>query len=394
MSGVYSNLDMQIDWFGHLHIEKQDIPMLFMSEGYFFDPQGIIRDTDLREYPVTGYWFDRWGNLWIGTWGLGAAKADVRTQELSLLPFGLFHPNVSAIQKMDDTFWIGSREPEYYQSEFLREQNGVTIWYPEDDYWHYVQAPYNTGFYSDQVNALSLSEKRVLLATDQGLTEFLPNSQRWLTYDQTNGLRNANIHDVVEDSDNICVGTSAGIDRLPKFAFGTDSMKVQRVAYNHLRNIEIYDLELQGDTLWAGTNVGAYLFDIKADSGNFFEGDFGPGTYPVIAVAGSDSMIWFGSSQGVDGYNLNQKQWVASPLRQTFEGRISYIVANDDVVFVATDRGLWKLDLFRYYWKHYSRQDGLLSSKINTLNIENDVLWIGTDQGLCRFYWNSPNRID
>ena len=306
LDGVYSASEMQIDWFGHLHTENQDLPMLFMSDGYYFDPQGVIHDTDLREYPVTGYWFDRWGNLWISTWGLGAAKADVRTLELSLLPFGLFHPKVSAIQKTDDTFWIGSREPDYYQSEYLREQNGVSVWNPEDDSWHYTQAKYNTGFYSDQINALSLSAERTLLATDQGLSEFLPERQRWLTYDQTNGLRNAHIYDVVENNDYIYIGTTAGVDRLPKSFLGTDSMKVKRIAYNHLRNVEIYDLELQGDNLWAGTNVGAYLFNTTSDSGQFFEGDFGPGTFPVIAVAFSDSMVWFGSSRGLDGYNLNQ----------------------------------------------------------------------------------------
>ena len=182
MDGVYTNYDMQIGWFGNLHVESRELPMFFMSHGYFFDPEGVIRDTDLREYPVTGYWFDRWGNIWIGTWGLGAAKADVRTQELSLLPYGLFHPNVSAIEQTEDTFWLGSREPDYYQSDFWREQSGITSWDTEYGEWSYSQAKYNTGFYSDQVNAISLSDERILFGTDLGLAEFIPAKKRWLAF--------------------------------------------------------------------------------------------------------------------------------------------------------------------------------------------------------------------
>jgi len=42
----------------------------------------------------------------------------------------------------------------------------------------------------------------------------------------------------------------------------------------------------------------------------------------------------------------------------------------------------------------FDERDGLLSIKITTIVPEGDYLWLGSDQGLTRFKWVNPDRVD
>jgi len=105
--------------------------------------------------------------------------------------------------------------------------------------------------------------------------------------------------------------------------------------------------------------------------------------------------VWFGTDDEVDVYDLKQKKWLPSPARLTsHNARVNYIAATDEVVFVATTEGVWKFDPKRNYWKQFTRLDGLISDLVNWIHIDGDYVWFATNDGMCRFYWNSPMRID
>jgi ligand-binding sensor domain-containing protein len=385
----------EIIWFGQRGKSERELPLLFMSDGYLFESQKTITDPNMRRYDVTYYVFDKWGYLWIATWGLGAARADTRTQQMDLLPFGLYQANSTALALEDDRIWIGAWDPEYDRGTDWGEENGVTFWNMRDDTWKYFQAKYITDFNDDQTNRIKIDGSRIWFANERSLNEYIKDRSRWYSYDQTDRIRNNFIYDVEVNSEYVWVATPAGIDQMAKRSIHSDSAEIKRVAYDALREVEVYDIDLAGDTLWAGTRHGAYLYDVAKDSGHFFEGDWSPGVNPVTAVGVSPNVVWFGTEDEVFGFDFRKNKWLPSPARfSRINSQVNDIQATEKVVFVATDEGVWKYDVDREYWKQFTIEDGLLSQKVNEMKIVGDYVWFATAEGICRFYWNNPMRID
>lgn len=385
-----------IEWHGTRGRAKKELPILFMSDGYLFDSQGTISDFNFRQFQITTYLFDRWGYIWVGTWGLGVGRADTRSQQLELLPFGPYQTSITAISlDFEESFWIGGQDENYYEGNEWGDENAVTAWNTRTQTWEYFQARYTSRFNSDLAFSIAQTEAELWLGSDQGLIEFNYDRNRWYTYDQTDRIRNNQINDVVIDNEFIWIATPSGIDRLTRATLHTDSVESRHIATRHLREIEVFDLEVVGDTLWAGTRTGAYFYHIQQDSGDFFEGPWGPGTAPVTAVSATPNTVWFGSADRINVYDLVKQEWLSSPFNYSdLQVPVNYLDATRDVVFAATNEGVWKFDVQRQFWRQFTREDGLISNRVNAIQIDGDYVWFATAEGLCRFYWNNPMRVD
>jgi ligand-binding sensor domain-containing protein len=69
-------------------------------------------------------------------------------------------------------------------------------------------------------------------------------------------------------------------------------------------------------------------------------------------------------------------------------------VVDEFSAWVATDNGVLKFDKARNRWVHFTTEDGLLSNYVNCIMLDGDYVWFGTPEGVTRFYWNAPYRID
>ncbi|MBC6949114.1 hypothetical protein DWB58_14390, partial [candidate division KSB1 bacterium] len=59
--------------------------------------QGIAQHHHLRQAPVTSACEDRWGNMWLGTWGLGELFIDVKLGQARPSSFGLASQRVDPV---------------------------------------------------------------------------------------------------------------------------------------------------------------------------------------------------------------------------------------------------------------------------------------------------------
>ncbi|MBN1350677.1 hypothetical protein JXJ21_14765 [candidate division KSB1 bacterium] len=384
-----------IKWFGQRGWRHVQLTPLFMSDGYLFDTRGIIQDMELRKYEITYYLPDKWGMMWFGTAGLGVARADVRTDRMDLMPYGLMQSDISAFVLTDSYFWICGKDPDYEVHNF-GEESGVTLWDINHDEWRYFQAKYISGFSTDQITSIAADNDTLWFGTEQGVVKFSPDENTWLTIDQRAGLRNDYVFDVVVDSHDVWVATPAGIDRFGKFGTNLDSVNVSWIAREDIREIEVYDLEFMDDILWAGTEYGAYYYNTSNDSGHFFElGLLGPGTKAVYAVSWSGSEVWFGLADGIEIFDFKKGDWCPTPKRRlNMKSQINMIRANAQVAWVGTSEGAWKYDRDRTTWRLFTTNDGLIDNNVQTIWIDGDYVWFGTPQGLTKFYWNSSFRID
>ena len=380
----------KIKWFGQRANNLNNLPNLFMQGGYFFDKDGFIKDFRLNTYEVTCYLNDRWGVIWLGTWGLGAGKADYRLEILELLPYGLFIKNVKAFEMdSNQNIWAGG-------IGFYGNESGITYWDTQRNNWINYQARYITSLFSDQVNSIAVDDSCIWFGTDQGLACYVPAKDDWHTYTVSSGLGDNFVFDVEVDEENVWVGTANGLSQIVKKKLGTKNFRMKEIARRDLLRKKVYDIEIMENLLWLGTEFGAYVFN-KTDSTGGFEDDAeGPMNNEVTAIGVFEhEEVWFGMANGVEVFDMIKKEWRSGPDRRFLTSDIvNYIEVDQFAAWIATNNGVLKYDKQRDRWIEFTILDGLLSNIVNCILIDGDYAWFGTPEGLTRFYWNAPYRID
>jgi len=380
----------QINWFGQRGNNLSSLPNFMMHDGYFFDPAGFIRDYRLNTYRVTSFLNDRWGVMWIGSWGAGAGKADYRIQILELIPYGLFIKNVNAMEMdYEGNIWTGGIGA-------YEEESGVTYWDTRTNSWTNYQARFNNSLFSDQVTSIALDDSCIWFGTQHGLACFSPEKNAWRTFDVSSGLGDNYVFDVEVDAENVWIGTANGLSQIIKDSLGTKKFRIDEIARKDLLRKKVYAIEIMQNLLWLGTEYGAYIYDTADKTGGFEDDPNGPMNDEVRAIGiYEDKEVWFGLEDGVEVFYRDSTAWGGVPERRFLSSTfVNYIAVDSAAAWIATDNGVLKFDKARKRWVHFTTEDGLLSNYVNCILLDGDYVWFGTPEGLTRFYWNAPYRID
>lgn len=381
--------DPTVRWFGQQAKRRRTFPHFFMSNGYLFDPSGVVEGPNFRRAEVVVSLEDDWGNFWIGTAGLGAGRGDVQSLQLTMLSFGLANRSVRALSFWNDVLWMGGLGRS-------NENRGITAWDLNRDEWMTYEQRDISGLYSNEINGIAVDGDDIFFATTFGLTQYSVSKERWRTFDRFDGLSDNLVFDVTADDSSLWVASASGLDRIWKASFSQkDSLKVEHVIAGGLNLIEVYDLELMENLVWAGTNSGIYVYDKNKNQGGFADEIGGPTGRVIRSISRSGDELWFGSSRGVDVYDVKKKEWLGVPAGRAFPNTvINRIVATKDVVWAASNSGVLKYDRKRAAWRKFTTEDGLISNHVYAILVDGDFVWFGTDRGVTQFYWNSNFRID
>jgi len=383
-SGISEAENDGVNWFGGLQKNGPDpLPVFFPPGGYFFFPEGFIQDQELRRYNITKTVPDRFDNLWIGTDGLGAGVANMRSYELSLLPHGLYTPGVMTMAWDDGGMWIGGRKT-------VRGESGITWWEQERDEWKYYEAGLISGLYSDAVNAVTAGRKNVWFATQNGLARYDKQKNTWRTYGIRDNLWSETIISVALSEKAVWVGTDRGLNRI-----SSENMVVEKIYHSDLDHHAVYWIEPDDQDIWIGSDLGMYRYEKNGHRVIPFPGYPGMVTMAVYAVSVWDQEVWFGAENGIACYDTRLDEWLGFPdFHYPLDGVIQYILADNDVVWVATSSGVMKYVKSEDRWRRFTTDDGLLHNDVRWILPDGDYIWFGTAAGLTRFYWNAPYRSD
>lgn len=378
-----------VRWFGKV-ANRKNLPQFFMSNGYLFDPSGLVEDFNFRRAEVVAAVPDNWGNLWIGTWGLGAGRGDVRSLQLEMLDFGLVNSSVSALNLHKDILWIGGSESSRIQ------RNGITAWDLNRQIWRSYDRRSISNLDSDQINSITVDGDNIWFSTGHGLTRYSNKSGRWKTYDLFDDLSDNVIFDTVVDDSSIWVGTANGIDQILKKSFARkDSLDVKKISPGNLTIVEVYDLERMENLLWAATNQGIYVYNMKKREGGFSDEIGGPTGRVIKTISRYENELWFGSQEGIDVFDVQKQEWRGVPEGRAFPNTsVNRILATKRAVWAGTNRGVFKYNRKTKSWRTFTIKDGLIDNNVNAILPDGDNIWFGTNLGLTHFFWNSPNRVD
>jgi len=390
-----------IVWFGVRAPRPRLLPQFFVPAGYVFDPNGVFQDFRLRRAEVTGFIRDNWDSFWLGTWGLGAWRANAYVERAEHLPFGLAQRRVDALAFDERGLWIGGRNERLNANDIDAEIRGITYWRNPSTVslgaseWRYHEARFNLEMSSDEVNRFEIAEGKVYCATEGGVNIYDPKKDRWRRIISTDRLLAARVNDVAVYNGYLWAATDAGLNRIRLSTIGKDTLEVKNILSDVLLRNAVYDLERTENLLWMATPSGPVVYDMAKSSGGFLSDGYGPRGTPIAAISHSDSVIWFGTTDGVEGYDMKNKVWLGAPARQLFANiNINYLLAQPEAVWVGTDAGVYKYNRRRRDWRQFTTDDGLLDNRVNAIAVQDDWIWFGTPGGLTAFHWNDPHRID
>jgi len=384
--------EKNIRWFGRRARKPSELPHFFMSAGYLFNPEGFIEDPNFRRAEISTVVEDDWGNIWLGTWGLGAGKGSRRAMRLQMLDFGLANNTVNSIGFYDSVLWVGG-------SNTQELNQGITAWDLRREDWRYYEQRDVTDLLSDQVNSIAIDGNNIWFCTDYGLTRFSTKEQRWKTIDQFDGLADNFVFDAVFDDSTIYVGTGNGISRIMKSSLSKeDTTHIERLNPGNLTIVEVRDLELMENLLWAATNEGIYVYDTAKREGGFSAEIGGPTSERITSISRYGNELWFGSFSGIDVYDVEKREWLGVPEGRFFPNRvIRRVLADKNVVWAASDEGVLKFDRESRSWRTFTIEDGLISNRVNAILLAGDYIWFGTDHGLTKLliklFRNSPTHL-
>ncbi|NDV95144.1 hybrid sensor histidine kinase/response regulator [Dysgonomonas sp. 521] len=221
----------------------------------------------------------------------------------------------------------------------------------------------------------------IWFATNNGISSWNRNSNKWKTYFDDNKEQAQVFLSLCEDNKgNIWAGTySSGF-------YVIDGKTGQEIKYysknaenSSLTNNFIFDIFKDSDgDLWMGSPLGDVFCYVENE--NKFK------VYPYLPVHTfaelSPDNILLACTYGLSILN---KQTAETEI--LLDGYLLYdiLLINDDAWLCTSGDGLLRFNLKNKSTEKFTTESGLPSNYINSILLEDGYLWLGTENGLCRF---------
>lgn len=373
------------------------LPDLMLPFEYHLSGRGIISDNLLRDWPITAWLDDHYQSIMIGTWGLGVLRADNRTLYTELIPCGLLQKRVDAIYIEGDSIWLGGNQGLYDNN--TERRYGVTLFDRQAKKFRHIEPRFDTGFRSEKIFDIDADIENIYFAGQHGLTVCLrEDSNRCVTLDHRDGLPDNQVTALAVGVDTVWVGTAMGLALYDPHA---DTVHV--ISRSILGGLFITDLLLHGNMLFIGTGEGTYYINTETKTvGRLKEprsahlSDSAKDPFSILDgeirnLHLYDSVLFVAADRGLIAVDLVAEKITAK--NQIIEP-VYACAANDIYLAAAIENALLLINRETGRQRRFTESDGLLSPNINAIVVEGDYLWLGSEEGLTRFKWVNPDRVD
>lgn len=379
---------------------------LVMFDGYAIH-EYVHNPYDNNSLPhnnVNTVFVDKYGVLWVGTWG-GLAKFDNQTG--TFIKYKHDPRNVNSLAGNDvraicedklGNIWVGTF------GNGLSKLNRKT-----EVFQHFTYSPkHSNTISSNYINVVKLSKDgKLWVGTRRGLNKLDPLTNRFtgfLTGDNTDdAISDNNITDIIESADgSVWISTLyGGLNLLNSkgsfIRFKSDSKVKNAIVSNRINSL-IFD---NSNKLWAATPEGIDVLDVTTGSFTHIQND----PRSNLSINNNDvrclfkdksGMIWIATVQGINTYSKLKDRFKKiqrdpisnNTLSNNFVTSFSEDAAGN--LWIGTREGLnyydQKNSSFKNFYSFAKSDRGVSSNEINCLFVDNKQrLWVGTPNGLNLF---------
>jgi len=241
--------------------------------------------------------------------------------------------HITTIASYGQEVWMGTYE------------DGIVRYDKRTDEWDSYKETEN--LIDNDINQLAVNEEQLWVATPSGLSRFDYHKQEWKNYKKADGLI-TNYVTCLElgDTDQVWVGTSRGLGALQKVKSEQNVWRFYSKEDGLLDDF-ITSINLIQKKIYVGTKKGLSRAEIKDGQLNF------------NTIFNSDDLE-----------------------NEYLDFSVNNVDKQEEMLWVATSRGLVKYNLSNQEFKIFNKDDGLPSNFINTVKVWYGRVWIGTHAGL------------
>jgi signal transduction histidine kinase/ligand-binding sensor domain-containing protein/DNA-binding response OmpR family regulator len=368
------------------------------------------------------------GEFWLGLYGGGICHFNRRTRQFEQYFYIPSNPNsissnlvLSIFEDSSKNLWIGTFQGGLNKLELLHYD------------FRFIQPVQNASFKIENEVRRIIEDRygRLWVGTKEGHV-YCYNRQKDICFKIPEDLNNrgsytmSSVHALLEDREgNLWIGTKGeGLYRINGL-FKTSRLKNRSCKINHylenqlaqgdehtgISNNAVFDLfQDRSGQIWVGSyNGGLNLIENPADKivFKYFRND--PANESTICddrircfLQDSENNLWIGTSNGL---SLLKYEYLHSADKKfiniTRKPPDKYSLSNNDILCLHEDKqgNIWVatygggLNLLhkdsvtgKYRFEHYFKKHGLPSDVVfSILEDRNSNLWLGTDNGLCKF---------
>lgn len=363
------------------------LPRFYMPFEYTMSTNGYISDKSLRDFKITAYLDDNFNTVFVGTWGLGPVFVDNRDFEATIKRYGLVQKRVDAIYRDGDSIWVAGNEGLYATPDY-QLRYGVTCFNTATGEFEWFEPRYISGFDSEIIYAIAGDGQYIYFAGQNGVSILTRKDKSFFTINRADGLPDNETTALAIRNDSLWVGTSRGLA-----LYRSSTQTVNIVGRKLFGDLFITDLHIANDKLIIGSTKGAYFIDFNSkltgrlkDPENDLSGEIRD-----ISQYGSEVLI--STQYGLTSINLLTEKAQLVP-HMSGPGGVYAAAANDKFYIGITTQGLQIVTRSDNRRHVLTEDDGLPSIDINALLPDGDYLWIGSSEGVTRFDWFNPKRVD
>ena len=251
----------------------------------------------------------------------------------------------------------------------------------------------------EPVNDLASGDKYLWLATSQGVTRF-DKSAHWTDlHEAENGLADTFVKVADVEGRTLWVGTDKGVSRYNTLsddpnawetfrrADDVDTMLLSQEYANSLVDNRVTSIAVGNRYVWVGTERGISRYDMKKEVWVTYTERDGLYRNKVSTICIDGDWVWFGTEGGASRLDTKTEKWSAFTVADGLaSNQITSIVTNGDFVwFGSFDAGVTRYNKVTAEWKHFTQKDGLSHNRVFGLATDGDFLWVGTERGLSRY---------
>lgn len=288
--------------------------------------------------------------------------------------------------KNDGKYWIGTRGQGFYS--YIESQMNDGVKHVSDNSLcrkFNIESEEVTDIYEEAEGHLLIStigNGVMRLIYDPVIGDFSDSFQ----YSNNNGLSNNDVLDILCDREgNYWFGTKGG---------GVSLLVNQYFVFYDMNEIGFHykarSVYKEGEKLWIGLDRGIVQTDPMCFDVRYYDAQYGgiPNDEIVDYYKSPDGTLWIATAnkglyykvKGADQFK--QRTYYNDQLAL----RINAVSGYKNVLLLATQRGLFIIDLETNQIKNYEIKDGLSHNNINFVYIDSkDEIWVGPkDGGLCK----------
>ena len=340
----------------------------------FISPKG-------KSVSITTIFSGNNNTIWVGTDAGIIFQGDPYMKSFYPIKYGLSN---SDVQTFTHSFpsWVGGRN-------HSRDEGSLSFVDPDNAYFEWYEAESIIN-----VNNLDIYENCTVnneywFGSDNSIIVYDSKRDFWRTLDATRGVPFGQVRFLEPDTNFIWAASNYEMEKINIKTKRSESTRLS----NNFSNSYINGLSLMNNYLWISTQYKLLCYNTNSDVivpfnyiGNV---DAIKDRIDVITkfydVFFDGLKLYVATNQGIIAYNNVNSTWELITESTIYNNKfVKIIYVYKDQLFIVMDNSLIRLRMNEGFYKKYDYQ---FIGSINDIYVENNDVWLATNNGLIQFKW-------